>query len=147
MGGARTIRSGLHRRALLRPGIHVQGRIAQPLSAHIEGGSVGSERYRHDLEGIMRPLARVDALVLACTHYAAIAADIQALCPEARLLDPVPELVAHISKQWTLPTGPAPDRFVTTGDPEAMHKAAERVWKVALPACERIAADEVRPAD
>ncbi len=137
IGGARTIRSGLHRRALSSPQLRMVTRIAQPLSAHIEAGTTVTVRYRQDLERIMAPLANVDALLLACTHYAAISADLQTLTRQALLLDPVPALVDFVARNWQLPKSDAPDRFVTTGDPGAMREAAARVWGVALPVCEQ----------
>ncbi len=139
VGGARTIRSGQHRRALrARPGLQVVTRIAQPLSAHIEAGSTDTDGYRHDLRSIMAPLARVDGLLLACTHYAAVKADLRALLSDgAQLFDPVPALVDFVSREWPLPTSEMPDQFVTTGDPVAMQQAASRVWGVPLLRCGR----------
>ena len=49
VGGARTIRSGLYRRALATPRRRVIQRIAQPLSAHIEAGRVGTPAFERDL--------------------------------------------------------------------------------------------------
>lgn len=140
VGGARTIRSGLHRRALVRPGLRVVARIAQPLSAHIEAGSTDTDLYRQDLQRIMAPLSDVDALLLACTHYAAVGPDLRAFAKRATLLDPVPALLDFVSREWSLPRNDAPDRFVTTGDPVAMRQAAARVWGVTLDACEPWAA-------
>lgn len=138
IGGARTIRSGQHRRALSALGLTVEARIAQPLSAHIEGGTIDSEAYRRDVARIMRPLVQMDGLLLACTHYAAVSVDLLSFAKQAQLFDPVPALVDYVGRTWTLPETNAPDRFVTTGDPKAMQEAAARVWGVTLPACERV---------
>ena len=69
IGGRRTIAAGNYRRGLARRGRVVLSRVAQPLSAHIEAGRTGSAEFRSDLAKILAPLRRVDALVLACTHY------------------------------------------------------------------------------
>ena len=143
IGGARTIRSGAYRRGLQKRGRLIVSRVAQTLSAHIEAGSVHSAACARDLERIMAPLAQANAIVLACTHYAAIAPELQALAPGATLLDPVPALVDYIGRAWTLRSRAGRDRFVTTGDALAMRQAAKRVWNVSLGSCAHV---ELSPA-
>lgn len=118
IGGRRTVRSGAWRRALARP---VLQRVAQPLSAHVEAGTTDSLACRADLDRILGPLKRVDVLVLACTHYTALAAAIQARCPRATLVDPALERVRGLS---TAPGGARLEVW-TTGDPAAMRRTAE----------------------
>jgi glutamate racemase len=140
IGGARTVRSGLHRRLLTRRGLTVQSRVAQPLSGHIEAGTTGRPRYREDLARILSPLAEVDALLLACTHYPAIAGDIQALVgPRTRLLDPAQALIEQAAAHFALTPQRGQDRFLTTGSASEMRRAAERTWQITLPRCERVA--------
>lgn len=140
IGGARTVRSGLHRQLLTRPSLRVVSRIAQPLSGHIEAGTTGSQRYRSDLARIMAPLKDANAVLLACTHYPAIADDIRAqLAPDVRLFDPAEALVDQACSRFELEPQTGGDRFVTTGSPEAMREAAQRAWQITLPRCERVA--------
>jgi len=145
IGGARTIRSGLYRRALEAKGRDICSRIAQPLSGHIETGTLDTDAGRSDLMRIMRPLADADAVLLACTHYAAIKDRLQQLAPHAELLDPVPALVDFVTQSFRLTPGELPDRFVTTGDPHAMRAAAQRVWGVTLSNCTKV--DLTAPTD
>jgi glutamate racemase len=123
IGGCRTIRSGIYRRALGGGRRVVVQRIAQPLSARIEAGELASPRLERELAEILRPLAKVDALVLACTHYAALA--------------------DWVAARWHRPTAPTPvtavaarppvaNLFLTTGDPRAMRTAAFRAFDVRI---------------
>ncbi len=140
LGGARTVRSGLHRRLLARRGLTVTGRIAQPLSGHIEAGTTDRPRYRKDLKRVLSPLVDVDALLLACTHYPAIAEDIRAVVgPRTRLLDPAEALIAQALAHFTLTPDTGRDRFFTTGAATGMRLVAERAWQITLPRCERVA--------
>ncbi len=139
VGGARTIRSGHYRRALTTPTRRVIQRVAQPLSGHIEAGRGGTPEFEADLARIMAPLADADAILLACTHYPAEAASFQRRAPRARLLDPARALVDAVVSSWTLPVDPGDgDRFVTTGDPEAMRRSARLAWELDIPLPERM---------
>jgi len=131
VGGARTIRSGLYRRALATPRRRVLQRIAQPLSAHIEAGRAGTPAFQADLERIMGPLSHVDAILLACTHYPSAAKAFRRLAPGAALLDPAEAVVEAIVARWRLPSGRG-DLFVTTGHPGEMRRAARAAWGIEL---------------
>jgi glutamate racemase len=128
VGGARTIRSGLYRRGLAAPGRRVVSRVAQPLSGHIEAGTAGSAACRAALDRILSPLREADAILLACTHYPAIAAAIAERAPRAKLLDPAAALVTRVLAAPSLPRDGGRDRLLTTGDPTAMRAAAQRAW-------------------
>ena len=130
VGGRRTIASGGYRRALAGPGRTVVSRVAQPLSAHIEAGRIGTEAFTADLRRIVAPLRGADALVLACTHYPAASDAFAAELPGTQLLDPAvgvaDDLVARLGAAATAATG---DRsFVTTGDRTTMRRAASAAW-------------------
>lgn len=135
VGGARTIRSGRHRRGLDRPGRRVRGRIAQPLSAHIEAGRVAGPEFEADLRRIVAPLRGADALILGCTHYPAAADAFAALLPGTTLVDPVDAVAAALADR----AGPAalapvaPRRFRCTGDGAAMVRSARLAWGLDLP--------------
>jgi glutamate racemase len=130
LGGARTVRSGVYRRGLAAPGRRVVSRVAQPLSAHVEAGTAGSSACRDALDRILRPLRDADGLLLACTHYAAIAPLLLERAPGARLFDPADALASHVARvvlPRRLPP-PAPDRWLTTGDPRAMRSSTRTAW-------------------
>lgn len=128
VGGARTIRSGLYRRGLAGPGRRVVSRVAQPLSAHIEAGTADSPECAAALDRILRPLQEARAIVLACTHYPAIAPAIQARAPGAALLDPADALASRVLRAAWLPRTEGSDRWLTTGDGQAMRQSTRRAW-------------------
>jgi glutamate racemase len=135
VGGRRTIAAGHYRRGLARRGRVVLSRVAQPLSAHIEAGRTGSPEFRSDLATVLAPLRRVDALVLACTHYPAARRWFAAALPHAQLIDPAERLVAAIAERYPHTRARAqlgPRVFLTTGDPEAMRRGAARAWGTTL---------------
>jgi glutamate racemase len=146
VGGRRTITAGLYRRALRQAGCDVIQRVAQPLSGMIERGVLDGPLLRAALARILGPLRQVDALVLACTHYPAIAARISEVLPEAELLDPSEELLRFVLRHWrratpsTSPrTSPQPssgrpsaDVILTTGDRTSMRRAAWAAFGVRL---------------
>lgn len=125
VGGRRTILSRAYRRAL--PGRAVRQRIAQPISARVEAGDLGSEGLRRELDAIMAPLRAVDLLVLACTHYPALLGEFTARAPEAEIVDPAAELLAWAMDTWRLDLAAAsgePDRVLTTGEVTATARSA-----------------------
>lgn len=130
IGGARTIRSGLYRRGLQQAQRRIVQRIAQPLSAHIEHGTWTQPDGQRDLRRILAPLRDVDALLLACTHYAAIAPAIQTYVPRASLFDPAATVAAELAP--SLPPGDRQLAAYTTGDARAMQRAAEHTWSMTL---------------
>lgn len=138
IGGRRTIRSGLYRRALVAAGMRVRSRVAQPLSALVERGELDTPTVHAELGRILGPLRRVEALVLACTHYTALLGPIRGLVPAARLIDPAAATLAAVERAWGLLGHVRSDMFLTTGDPEAMRAAAAAAFGVALPAVQRV---------
>ena len=137
VGGRRTIAAGHYRRGLARRGRVVLSRVAQPLSAHIEAGRTGSPEFRSDLVKILAPLRRVDALVLACTHYPAARRWFAAALPHAQLIDPTERLAAAIAERHPhTRTGAkvGTREFFTTGDPKSMQRGAARAWGTTLTA-------------
>jgi glutamate racemase len=136
IGGRRTIASGLYGRGLRAAGHHVRQRVAQPLSAHVEAGRLDTPGVRHDVAGIVAPLRDVEILVLACTHYPALAPLLAEGCPRATLFDPVESTLAQVERQWPLADAPAyargGDRFFTTGDPDAMRRSARLAFGTEL---------------
>lgn len=127
VGGRRTIASGMYRRALAQRGLRTISRVAQPLSAHIEAGRMGTPEFLRDLRDIIAPIRGAQALVLACTHYPAAAREFGAELPETLLIDPAAAAAAVIAGT-ARPGAPAKRIFLTTGDPSAMVRAANLAW-------------------
>jgi len=138
LGGQRTIRSQVYRRGLERPGRRIVQRIAQPLSAHIEARSTGSQRCARDLDQILAPLRTADALLLACTHYPAIVSLIAARLPDARLIDPADGVVARLLARWPLPRSKLADCVLTTGNARFTRMAATHAWGFDLGQCAHV---------
>lgn len=146
VGGERTITSQVYRRGLARAGRRAVQRIAQPLSALVERGQLDGPEVRAELARIFAPLRRVDAVILACTHYTALLPPIRAQLPAVRFIDPAAATLELVARQWHLaaphggssPPRPArtrpalSDMFMTTGDPQAMLRAAQLAFGVAL---------------
>jgi glutamate racemase len=143
IGGGRTIRSGMYRGGLSAAGHQVRQCVAQPLSAHVEAGRLDTPEVRRDVDRITAPLRTVEILVLACTHYAALAPLMGERCPAAELFDPVAATLAHVERAWPIPPPSAdacePSRFLTSGDPDAMRRAARLAFGIELAAVERAA--------
>lgn len=139
IGGRRTIRSGLYRRALLAAGRQVRQRVAQPLSAMVERGELDGPALTAELARILAPLRRVDALVLACTHYTALLAPIRAHLPGVRVIDPAAAALAEVEQSGWLSGHGGSDMFLTTGSPDATREAARLAFGLRLPAVEQVA--------
>jgi glutamate racemase len=133
VGGKRTILSGAYRRAL--PGRIVRQRVAQPISARVEAGDLGSDGLSRELDAIMAPLRKVDLLVLACTHYPALIDAFAERAPRADIVDPAAELLAWAVDAWQLDAAAPrsePDRVLTTGDVAATARAARLAFGMEL---------------
>lgn len=130
VGGARTVRSGIYQRELGSASTDVRGRIAQPLSALIEAGEWRGETFALELERILQPLKRCDALLLACTHYPAAIERFRELLPGTQLLDPVDHLLPYVLHSFPLSESDRTDRFYTTGDVEEMRRAGSLAFGI-----------------
>jgi len=122
LGGIRTIRSGAWRRALHTHRSVVQ-RIAQPLSAAVEAGLIEHPTTRDHLHRILAPVRAADTVVLACTHYIALAPQIQALMPHANIIDPA---LVEVD-QLDIPAGSGRRVAQTTGDVHRTREVATRL--------------------
>lgn len=138
VAGRRTIRGGRYRRGLARPGRTVVSRVAQPLSAHIEAGRIGTPEFDDDLRRIVAPLRGASAVVLACTHYPAASASFAHELPGTQLVDPAAHLADELVARWAAvaAAGSGARRFTTTGDPVLMRSAAAAAWGIELPRVE-----------
>lgn len=132
IGGRRTIRSGVYARPLRAAGVAVHQRVAQPLSALVEAGEIDGARVREQVERIVSPLSSLPTLVLACTHYPALAPVIAGVLPEVELFDPVEAMGRALLEAWQPESGSGRARFFTTGDPIAMQRAARITFDVPI---------------
>ena len=131
IGGRRTVGSGVYRRAFAARGIAVHQRIAQPLSGLIESGDVGSEKLQSEAARILAPLRNCSHILLACTHYPAIAPILQAIIsPGTEFIDPSSALVGKVAR-WRLTEG-GHDDFLTSGDIGQMKLAAKNAFGVKI---------------
>jgi len=137
VGGGRTVRSGVYRKAFRQRGITVQQRVAQPLSGLIESGDVSSAMLRRACKAILHPIKDSSHILLACTHYPAILPILhEFVSAETVFIDPASELVDRI-KRWRLPVG-GKDTFLTTGDPKKMQTAAFKAFAARLPSPRKV---------
>lgn len=127
IGGRRTVVSGVYRKAFAERGIAVEQRIAQPLSGLIESGDVSSNKLKAECKRILSPIKKCTHILLACTHYPAIADVIRSfVSPQTVLVDPAAELARRIGR-WRLSDHGA-DEFFTSGSPAAMRSSAAKAF-------------------
>lgn len=142
VGGMRTVRSGVYRRALRADTRVIVQRVAQPLSAAIEAGAAHAASTAALVGRITAPLAHVDALLLACTHYPASLHAFEAALPGVLLLDPAGEAATRLAdRSGDVATR---DAFFTTGDARQMQRAAQAAFGVEIRDVERVDLGPVR---
>jgi glutamate racemase len=129
IGGRRTVLSGAYGRALRKQRFCVLQRVSDDLSIAIEQGLSDKEKTQELLSGVLEPLAKVDCLVLACTHYRLVSEAIQGLLPNAEIVDPVEQTVSELLQALSgSEASRGPDAFFSTGDPQAMAKRAAETY-------------------
>lgn len=138
VGGYRTVLSNVYKTPLEKEGMTVLQNVAQQLSIRIEAGDLHSPEMLSDIQQIFEPLSECEAVLLACTHYPAIADTIKTILPGSRLLDPMENMVNYIRRNWPLPVGNRTERWITSGDPEKMKQAAGKAFGVQLSTIEQI---------
>ncbi len=133
IGGARTIHSQVYARPLRRAGFKLQQRIAQALSIRVEAGELDTPALHTDIKKIMHPLRHTEAVLLACTHYPAIEAQIKRYVSEqTQLIDPAELLADWIIQNWHFEASDAPDRWFTSGDPAKLIENGKRAFGVSI---------------
>lgn len=129
IGGRRTVMSGVHRRRFAEKGIAVKQRVAQPLSALIEAGKIGSPELRAEAARILLPLKNCTHILHACTHYPAAESVLAVfVSPTTKFLDPAAALARSIPAKYL--KGGGSDVFLTTGDAAAMRRSAKLAFGV-----------------
>jgi len=128
IGGVRTIESRIFSSRLKN--FEVREEVAQPLSALIERGVLAGGELECALNRILRPLKGVEALLLACTHYPAIATEIQKILPEVHLLDPARAAAEDVFSSLNIEGSVGSSSFFTSGDPAQMESAGKKAFGV-----------------
>ncbi|MFT5583363.1 MAG: glutamate racemase [Cognaticolwellia sp.] len=129
LGGQRTVDSLAYVQAL--SGVEVIQRVAQPLSALVEAGQLQGPLVRAAVAKVIVGLSQVDAVVLACTHYPALAPHFHALLPGVPLVDPGVALARRLGQGMA--SGSTQVRFYTSGDPAKMQAGALASFGVEIP--------------
>ena len=145
IGGLGTIHSGHYERLIQRAwgrrgGLTVISEPAQALSAHVEAGRLEGPELDADLDELCARLGSLDALTLACTHYPALSAQLQARLPDVVLIDPVERFVAQALSALNTrgfiegSDAHAHERVCvyTTGDPRKLKRNALSAWGIHL---------------
>ena len=135
IGGELAINSGLYANPLREHGIVVTEQIAQPLSAEIEAGRLNG-KVEKLLDTILLPLTKVQALILGCTHYSAVAERIQQQLPNCKLIDPSVNMGRWIKQNWPIDDGKL--ECYTTGDKDTMKCSALLAFGVSIDEIQRI---------
>jgi glutamate racemase len=138
VGGYRTILSNVYKTPLENEGMIVLQNVAQQLSIRIEAGDLHSPEMLSDVQTIFEPLSQCEAILLACTHYPAIADTIKTIVPDSQLLDPMENMVNYIHRNWPSLEGTKNERWITSGDTEKMKQAADKAFGVQLSTIEQI---------
>ncbi|MFK7987412.1 MAG: glutamate racemase [Sandaracinaceae bacterium] len=132
LGGARTVASDVYAAPLRAAGLKVRQHVGQPLSAAVEAGVVEGPALDAVLDPLLAPIRDTSFLVLACTHYPAVAGPICARLPRLeRIVNPAEETARALAQAWSPFDGAArPLRYWTTGDPDAARLAARAAFGV-----------------
>lgn len=135
MATAATLRSAKFARLMAThaPGRHVLLQPCPGLAAAIERGQLDDAKLLALIERFCRPLrdARVDTVVLGCTHYPFVREHIQAaLGAQVQIVDTADAVARHAAAQCRQSHGNAAEggsvRLETSGDTEALRRIAAR---------------------
>jgi glutamate racemase len=154
IGTEATIASGAYDRAVAATGadVHLVSAACPVFVEHVERGDTTSRELREAARGYLEPLvnARVDTLILGCTHYPLLAGLLQMeLGPEVVLVSSAEETAkdtyATLVEKALLRTDPAPaeHRFLCTGDPSAFGPVADVFLGPELDAVDVVRAEPV----
>lgn len=125
---AGTLRGRLFQETSARfvPAVRYVVRIAEDLVDLVEAGLAGTAAARTAVEAHLRPMLAegIDSLVLGCTHFPFLEAEIRAVAgPGVRLFDPAAAVARQVKRRWlelnppVSVARPGRHRFACTGDP------------------------------
>lgn len=123
-GGYRTIESGAYFNTLASLGFDVKQSVGQILSALVEAGNLTSTETKSAIKKVFEPLISCDAVLLACTHYPVLSAEINECFPKLELLDPAYKMAQKVVEQWSREDNETKIEWNTTGDIETMMSSA-----------------------
>ncbi len=134
IAGVRTIESGAYTERLQAAGCRVSSSIAQPLSALVEAGVLRGPIVETTVHEALARLDAIECLLLACTHYPALASAFERRLPGVLLLDPMDTLLKNTVDDWALDTQSGTGQLTvwTTGDTERMRRSARLAFGVDL---------------
>ena len=117
------------------------------LVAEIESGQPDSPRVYNILNNALQPMLAqgIDTIVLGCTHYPfVIPTIVQIAGPEIEVIDPAPAVALQVERllrpRSPLADGSHPNqvRYLTSGDPEAMHRLVTGMTGDSQPSIEKV---------
>lgn len=116
--------------------VRVVARGCPGLVELVEAGELRGDRVRATLEELVSPLreAGVGAVVLGCTHYPFLRDSIQDVFgPDVPVIDSGEAVARQVKRVLTERSALATGRegeahLLTTGEPEAVHEIAARLW-------------------
>jgi len=134
-----TVQSGAYQRAIkeLMPGVEVVARACPDFVPLVEAGLVDQEAISESVERHAATLrdAKVDALILGCTHFPLLKPWLEAALPGVRMVDPAGETAEELRQtleRMNLTatsdnTRPGTGRleFFTTGSPQDLQKQVQ----------------------
>jgi glutamate racemase len=123
-GGYRTIESGAYLNTLTSLGFEVKQSVGQVLSALVETGDLTSTETKLAIEKVFEPLTSCDIVLLACTHYPVLSAEIIKCFPKLELLDPAYKMAQTVAEHWSRDDKTTKIEWNTTGDIETMMSSA-----------------------
>jgi glutamate racemase len=145
IGTPGTVASGAYQAALraARPGVEVLAQACPLLVPLAEEGwtDPGDEVVRGVVRRYLAPLrqARVDTLVLGCTHYPLLAAAIAAELPGVTLVDSAATVAAEVAARLAAPAAPeGVHRFFVTDAPARFLAVAGRFLGRPVEAAEHV---------
>jgi glutamate racemase len=145
IGTPSTVASGAYQRALraVRPDVDVEARACPLFVPLAEEGWTDPEDevVRAVARRYLAPLvhARVDTLVLGCTHYPLLAPAIARAVPGVTLVDSAASIAAEVAARVEAPRGrTATHRFYVTDTPERFLGVAERFLGRAVKDAEQV---------
>lgn len=128
-----TVQSRAYPEALLRLDAHLHvSQVACPRFVPlVEAGAVDTSEAEDAVREAIAPLeaARVDTVVLGCTHYPFLLGCLQRLAPHLRFIDPARRTAEEAATKLGPRTAPTEQEavrtFLTTGDPGQFQKQAQ----------------------
>ncbi len=112
-------------------------RPAPELVAAVERGEAGTDRARGRVAAAVEPLtaAGADVIVLGCTHFPVLRAEIEgAAGPDVAVIDTGAAVARELARRLgdagllNAATQPGGERFHTSGDPLAVQETLQRLW-------------------